>query len=210
MKWFCCLFVGLFVCIFSFAQQFEGEMCFVKTTYSDTLYYTYTIKGNNVRIDEYDKYNRLTYAYIVDIDKQVVLLINPQKQLYTQVEKSKEQKATCEVTHTGNYKYINGNKCVQWRIRNEESNWEMTYWIADGEYDFYKSMAKVASPIDDSFAYCSVLPEEAIQHAMPMMIECKTLLRAPKSTLRVTKITPHPIESSVFDISQYQKFENLR
>ena len=73
--------------ITSFAQsQFEGEITYIKTSYSDTLYYVYSIKDSCVRIDEYDKFNRPSRAYIVNLQDESIMVINPNKQLYAKME----------------------------------------------------------------------------------------------------------------------------
>ena len=206
------------VCFFftavAFAQgQFEGEVSYVKTTFSDTLYYVYTIKNDCVRIDEYDKYKRTIRAYIVNLQDKSVMIINPNKRVYTQLESfpvSNKYVQNMEVIHTGNYKYINGYKCSQWRVKNIEENTEITYWIAGNNFNFYTPMSQVAMSLEDHFLFFKALPQSKMQGVMPMMIENKTLLRASKSTFCVTKINSHPVDTSVFNISQYQKFENLR
>ncbi len=206
--------VCFFFVVVTFAQgQFEGEVSYVKTTFSDTLYYVYTIKNDCVRIDEYDKYKRTIRAYIVNLQDKSVMIINPNKRVYTQLESfpvSNKYVQNMEVIHTGNYKYINGYKCSQWRVKNIEENTEITYWIAGDNFNFYTPMSQVAMSLEDHFLFFKALPQSKMQGVMPMMIENKTLLRASKATFCVTKINSHPVDTSVFNISQYQKFENLR
>lgn len=214
MKKFYLLIISFLFAVCAFSQeQFEGEVSYVKTSFSDTLYYVYTIKDECVRIDEYDKYKRAMRAYIVNLQDKSVMVINPSKRVYTQLESfpvKDESVQNMEVIHTGNYKYINGYKCSQWRVKNHDENTEITYWIAGDNFNFYTAMSQVAMSLEDHFLFFKALPEGKMQGVMPMMIENKTLLRAPKSTFCVTEIKSHPVDKSVFDISKYQKFENLR
>ncbi|MCQ2958569.1 MAG: DUF4412 domain-containing protein [Bacteroidales bacterium] len=185
----------------------------MKTTFSDTLYYVYTIKDDCVRIDEYDKYKRVIRAYIVNLQDKSVMLINPNKRIYTKVESfpvSEKYVQNLEVVNTGNHKYINGYYCSQWRVRNLEENMEITYWVAGENFNFYTPMSQVAMSLEDYFLFFKALPHGKMRGVMPMMIENKTLLRAPKSTLNVTQVKQHVVDTSVFNLSQYQKFENLR
>lgn len=194
-------------------DQFEGEVSYIKTSYSDTLYYVYTIKDNSVRIDEYDKYKRAMRAYIVNLEDRSVMVINPNKQVYTRLETfpvSDAYTQNMEVVHTGNYKYIQGYKCSQWRVKNIEENTEITYWVAGENFNFYTPMSQVAMTLEDHFLFFKALPQSKMQGVLPMLIENKTLLRAPKSTFCVTGIKSHPVDNSLFNISKYQKFENLR
>lgn len=206
-------FLLLFITISSFAQsQFEGEIMYIKTSYSDTLYYVYTIKDSCVRIDEYDKFNRPSRAYIVNLQDESVMIVNPNKQLYAKMEHlpQKEDSQNLEVISTGNYKYINGYKCSQWRVRNIASNSEITYWVAGENFNFYTPMSQIAMSIEDYFLFFKALPNAKMKGGMPMLIENKTLTRASKATISVIGIKPHNVDPSVFSLSQYQKFENLR
>lgn len=209
---FCSILVFFFISVFS-QEQFEGEVDYVKTSYSDTLYYVYTIKDDYIRIDEYDKYKRATSSYIVNLQDQSVMVIHPGKRLYTTLEKFPVQKDSAqnmEVVYTGNYKYINGYKCSQWRVKNYDENTEITYWMAGDNFNFYAPMSQLAMSFDHHFLFYHALPERTMQGLMPMMIEDKTLLRSHKSTSRVIGIRSHPVDPSVFSLSEYQRFENLR
>lgn len=211
------LFVLLLCCVmslFAFSQEkFEGDVSYVKTTFSDTIYYVYTIKDDCVRIDEYNKYKRPTRAYIINLLDKSVMVINPNKKLYTQLETfpvKDEFIQNMEVVHTGNYKYINGYKCSQWRVKNFEENTEISYWMAGDNFNFYTPMSQVAMSIEDHFLFYKALPQSKMQGVMPMLIENKTLLRAPKSTFTIMAINSHPVDASIFNLSQYQKYDNLR
>lgn len=199
--------------ITSFAQsQFEGEITYIKTSYSDTLYYVYSIKDSCVRIDEYDKFNRPSRAYIVNLQDESIMVINPNKQLYAKMESLPqiEQSQNLEVISTGNYKYINGYKCRQWRVRNIATNNEITYWMTGDNFNFYTPMSQIAMSVEDYFLFFKALPIAKMKGSMPMLIENKTLTRAPKATISVTSVKQHSIDTSIFNLSQYQKFENLR
>ena len=114
------------------------------------------------------------------------------------------------VINTGNYKYINGYKCNQWRVKNEGKNTEITYWVAGDKFNFYTPISQVATPLDDFYLFYNALPTAKLNGSMPMLIEDKTLLRATKSTLSVISIKSHPVDDSVFSVANYQKFVNLQ
>ena len=214
MRKFYLLCVMFFYTVIALSQEhFEGEVSYVKTSFSDTLYYVYTIKDDCVRIDEYDKYKRAMKAYIVNLEDKSVMVINPNKQVYTRLESfpvTDKYTQNMQVLHTGHYKYIKGYKCSQWRVKNIEENTEITYWVTGDNFNFYTPMSQVAMTLEEHFLFFKALPQSKMRGVLPMLIENKTLLRAPKSTFSVTEIKSHPVDSSVFNISQYQKFENLR
>lgn len=202
-----------FVVSVVFSQvKFEGEVNYVKTTYSDTSYYTYIIKGDYVRINESNKYKKLVKSYIVNLQNKSILVINPNTQIYTTIDSKKVSNTSQEmrVINTGNYKYINGYKCNQWRVKNEGKNTEITYWVAGDKFNFYTPISQVATPLDDFYLFYNALPTAKLNGSMPMLIENKTLLRATKSTLSVISIKSHPVDDSVFSVANYQKFVNLQ
>ncbi len=212
MRNFCLFLFFSLVSFFSFSQPFEGEISYMKVTHSDTLFYVYTVKNNNVRIDEFDKYRRALRSYVVNTQEKSLYVINPNKNIYTAIEYTSENNdlAGFEVINTGNYKYINGYKCDQWRVRNIERNTEMSYWIAGDNFKFYSSMSNVAISIDDVFLFFKALPAAKTDGVIPFLVENRTLLRSPKSVLSNVEVKPHKIDPSVFSVSRYQKFENLR
>ncbi|MCQ2607211.1 MAG: DUF4412 domain-containing protein [Bacteroidales bacterium] len=183
----------------------------MKVTHSDTLFYVYTVKDNNVRIDEYDKYKRVLRSYIVNYQNKSLMVINPNKHVYTTVESPDENKLlqNLEVVSTGNYKYINGFKCYQWRVRDMEGNTEMSYWIARDKFNFYVPTSQVAMSVDDSFLFFKPLVGPEMDGAMPLLIENRTLLRSPKSILSVIEVKQRKVDTSIFSVSKYQKFESL-
>ncbi len=202
-----------FVANVVFSQgKFEGEVNYVKTTYSDTSYYTYIIKGDYVRINESNKYKTLVRSYIVNLQDKSILVINPKTQIYTTIDSKKNNNSSKEirVINTGNYKYINEYRCEQWRVKNEEENTEITYWIAGGNFNFYTPISQIAMPLDDFYLFYNALPTANLKGSMPMLIEDKTLLRATKSTLLVISIKSHPVNDSVFSVANYQKLVNLQ
>lgn len=201
-----------FVALIAWSQStFEGEVNYVKTTFSDTLYYTYLIKGDRVRINECNKYKTLVRAYIVNLKDKSIIVINPNTHIYTTIDPKKANDLSqMHIINTGNYKYINGYKCNQWRVKNIEQNTEITYWVASDNFDFYTAISKAAMPLEDYYFFYSALPTAKLKGCMPMLIENKTLLRATKSTLSVISIKAHPVSDSVFSISEYQKFVNMR
>jgi len=211
MKKIYCIVLSLLFSLASFSQAFEGEISCVKTTPSDTLFYVYTIKNESVRIDEYDKYKRATRSYIVNSNDKSLLLINQNKRVYTTIDGTVPANLQgMEVICTGNYKYIQGYKCNQWRVRNADANTEISYWLADGNFDFYMPMCAILCSIDDSFLFYNALIGKNLNGVLPLLIENRTLLRSPKSTLSVIEIKQHKVDKAVFSVAGYQKFENLR
>lgn len=200
------ILIGMFFIVTAYSQKFEGRVDIVKKTLSDTLYYSYIIKDNFIRIDEYDKYKRLQKYYIINTKSNTITALNPNQKLYALLDVQKlEQNSSkdFEIINTGIYKYINGYKCYQWRVRNKSKNSEISYWIASDTFDFFTPMAGISAKIDDSFLSYMSLPTNQMKGEMPMLIESKTLLRVEKATYNVVTINKSSIDSSIFTIPNY-------
>lgn len=196
------------VAVLAWSQgTFEGEVNYVKTSFSDTSYYTYIIKGNRVRINESNKYKTVVKSYIINLQDNSIIVLNPSMQIYTTIDSKNVTGAGqgMSVINTGNYKYINGYKCDQWRVKNEKENTEITYWVAGGNYNFYTSISQVAIPLEDYYLFYNALPTAKVKGGLPLLIEDKTLLRASKSTLSIISIKSRPVSDTVFRISNYKK-----
>lgn len=198
----------------SFSQNFEGRIDVVKRTLSDTLYYSYSIKNNFIRIDEYDNYKRLQSYYIINIKDSTITALNPNQKLYTKVDVQRLQaskQSEYDIINTGIYKYINGYKCYQWRVRNKSQNSEISYWIASDSFDFFTPMAGISAQVDDSFLSFMSLPTNTMKGEMPMLIESRTLLRVDKASYVVTNITRTRIDLALFTIPNfYQNYQVSR
>lgn len=208
------LLFTLFGFFASFSQNFEGRIDVVKRTLSDTLYYTYSIKQKFIRIDEYDRYKRLQQYYIINIKDSTITALNPNQKLYTKVDvqplKALKQ-SDYDIINTGIYKFINGYKCYQWRVRNKSQNSEISYWIASDSFDFFTPMAGISAQIEDSFLAFMSLPTNTMKGEMPMLIESRTLLRVEKANYTVTNITRTRVDISLFSIPNfYQNYQVSR
>jgi hypothetical protein len=172
--------------------------------------YTYSIKGNFIRIDEYDKYKRLQEYYIINVKDSTITALNPNQKLYSKIDVQRlhaSKQSDYDIINTGIYKYINGYKCYQWRVRNKSQNSEITYWIASDSFDFFTPMAGISASIDDSFLFNVI----RLFEGMPMLIESRTLLRVDKATYTVTNIVRTRVDLSMFSIPNfYQNYQVSR
>lgn len=200
--------------IFAYSQKFEGRIDVVKKTLSDTMFYSYTIKNNFIRIDEYDKYKRLQKYFIINLKDNTITALNPNQKLYAKLDVQnlkKNSNSEFEIINTGIYKYINGYKCYQWRVRNQSQNTEITYWIANDKFEFFTPMAGISAQIEDSFLTYMSLPTNTMKGEMPMLIESKTLLRVDKATYTVINISKSYVDASIFTIPNfYQNYQVSR
>lgn len=189
-----------------YSQQFEGSFDMVKISLSDTTRYTYTIKQHMLRVDEYNSYNELKQYFIVNAQDSSLLIISPYQKQYIQLHINSAQLSdnnAFELINTGVYKYINGVKCVQWRVRNNRNNTETSYWLATDSLETFKSVAENFYHIEKLFNSYNFLISEIAYFGFPMLIECKTLLRVNKIKYMSSNIKSFEVSQSTFSIPEY-------
>lgn len=192
---------------FASSQNFEGEIKLVKKTLSDTTYLTYSIKGNQIRIDEHDKYKRLQRYFLVNINDKSIFVINPSKKLYVNMP-AKENNLNAEnldfdIVKTNNYRDFNGFKCYQWRVRNVKQNTEIAYWVAEENFTFFSELVKTFDNSERNLAFYLMIPDS--EGRMPMLAVERTLLRDEKIRLAVTSVNEGKLEDSLFLIPETYK-----
>ncbi|HEY9123240.1 MAG TPA: DUF4412 domain-containing protein, partial [Bacteroidales bacterium] len=189
------------------ASGFEGKITMVKQSYYDTTYFTYYVSNDRIRIEEYNKSKELQQVYLVNINKEEVFVINPQKKIYTKLNKVPANKNSehFQVKKTHNSKNIKGVQCYQWRVKNKECNTEISYWVAKQNFDFFEKMVQVLNKTDKSWEYFNKIPNT--QGFFPMLYEERTLLRDEKNKTAVLNIEKKKVDSMKFVIpNDYQYF----
>jgi len=195
-----------------FSQSFEGTFTFVKHTISDTIYYTYYVKGSKIKINEYNKYKKLNRVFIVGTDDKSIVVIDPEKQMFTNLPNKpqlKLEKPQFEIIKSNNSKIINGYRCYQWRVRNKVQNTEITYWVAKDNFNFFDDYLQSLNSYEKSHSFFLTLNNTA--GIMPMLVVERTLLRDEKLRMFVTDIKKEILDDSVFSIPEnYISFQPAR
>lgn len=184
------------------ASDFEGVINMVRQSHYDTVYYQYYVKGNQVRIDEYGKDDVIRNVLLVHLEERKVYAINTEKKLFKELSANNGQvQADFEnytIQKTQNKKVINGFTCYQWRVRNEQRNSEIAYWVTKNGFDFYDRLLDVMRNFDNTSMFF-----RAIQDAsgfLPLLAVERTLVRYEKERLIVTAIEHKPVDIQVFVI----------
>lgn len=192
---------------FLFSQKFEGQIDLVKHSVSDTAYLKYSIKGDQIRVDEFDKYKRLQRYFIVNVMDRSVLAVNPLKKMYTNISPKSitdlKNDKDFQVIKSDNYQMINGYKCFQWRVKNINQNTEISYWIAEDNFSFFSSLIKTWDNSDKAQDFYLLIPD--VEGRMPMLMVERTLVRDEKNRIAVTNINKLKIDDSLFVIPKTYK-----
>jgi len=203
------LFTSLTVNANSKIQNFEGSINLKREAVYDTLYITILVKGNFVRIDEYERINFIRNSYIVDLEKETVFALSPQQKLFTEVRannKNQIAEKDTQIVRTGNCMDYNGYKCCQMRVKCRNRDTEIAYWVADENFDFFTTLVKILKKTKVNISLFDYFPE--IEGLFPVLIVERTLLRKERMTLKLDSIQKVILSENSFKIPpDYRKIE---
>jgi hypothetical protein len=185
----------------AWAQTFEGSIEFKRILPNDTSIYIYHVKGNKVRIDEMASDGKgVEGTMLVNLaDKKMFALSHDRKLFMERPFKADESsKMNLEVERSGNTKFINGFECSQWRVKNREKDSEITYWVAEGNFDFFLPLLQTINRKDNFATFYMQVP--GTKGFFPMLAVERSLLRDEKGRLQVTKITKKSLDASFMEI----------
>ncbi|MEE4197614.1 MAG: DUF4412 domain-containing protein [Bacteroidales bacterium] len=189
---------------------FEGKIELVEKSYYSTTYYTYVIKNNNIRVDKFDQNHLNIQSLLVNIENQQLVVLSPSKKLFTYLKLSPSPQIRHDqftVIKTNNIRQVNGTDCVQWRVRNEEQNTEITYWVAQNNFYFFNDFIKLLNRTEATFNFFEIIPDT--QGFFPLLTVERTLLRKEKRRISVVEINPQKISDKTFTIPpDYKEVKN--
>ena len=194
------------------AQDFEGKIFLISNTISDTLFYTYTVKGKYIKVDEFSKQKKLTKVLIINTENKSIIAINPARKVYTKLPaqfssplvESDEQ--GFDIIKTTTFKEINGYKCNLWRVRTKELNTDVSYWVAIDKFSFFDELIKTLHSNEKYLSFFLKIP--SLEGAMPMACVERTLMRNEKKSMTVLEVRKNSIDDSVFIVpDDYKPYE---
>lgn len=211
MKKLTLLAAGLTMSAMSFAQGFEGSVEFKMETNKDTTTNIYYVKGNNVKLDQIGrKSGKVEGSFVFDLGGKKVQFVNPIRKIWGdhKTETNPVIKGTCESSKGTGTKTIQGQKCSEYIVKNTTENTQVTFWIAEGKYDFFAPLVKLWNRKDKQSVYFNQI-KNLPKGAMPLMSEEKTISDNKLVTkLEVSKINKSTIDASKISIPQeFKKFE---
>jgi hypothetical protein len=192
------------------AQGFNGTIEFRYATQKDTTINVYTVKGQKVRLDQFNKKNSsIEGSFLFDLSTSEIKFISDKRKLWGKQNSETPQlvKGECVVSKGTGVKTVVGMKCSEYTVKNSVENTVITYWITDGKYTFFGPLLKLWNQKGKQSIYYSKikgLPEGA----MPMLSEEKQLTDGKLLTrLEVIKLSSIPPDDSKLEVPKgYSKF----
>ncbi|MDX9854449.1 MAG: DUF4412 domain-containing protein [Tenuifilaceae bacterium] len=182
-------------------DKFEGTINLVKHTVFDTSYISVSVKGDMIRLEQWDKHKRNISTYLIDVNKELVLALSPQKKMFTQVRVGNAHSVSggsIEVLKTENTMEINGVICYQWRVKDRVKNTEVAYWVANKNYAFFEKMVRLLARTEESFNLFALIPNNT--GFFPLLTVERTHLRKEKLRVSVTGIKPAKLNDNLFRV----------
>ncbi|HOZ86776.1 MAG TPA: DUF4412 domain-containing protein [Bacteroidia bacterium] len=193
------------------AQGFSGSIEFKYYNLKDTNSNVYYVKDKMVKLEQYVKKTTVTEgSFIFDLKTNSIKAVHHKRKVWSDHKSETPPiiKGVCEVIKGSNSKTMSGYKCKEYIVKNPSENTSITYWIAEGKFNFFVPMMKLWNRKDRQSIYfnqISNLPEGS----MPLYSEEKQISDGKTITkLEVTKINKKAPENSAFEIpATYNKFE---
>ncbi len=127
----------------SFAQSFEGVLEFTKTKGPIVSNYKYYIKGEHIRIEEINKNGEIEGIMLVNTNDNTVVALSPERKLFMEVPNNRNLAVpSVKVEKTSSTKEIIGYKCSEWKVTCADEGRVVSYWVADGDFDFFIPLLK--------------------------------------------------------------------
>lgn len=207
-----CVTTSVIFCLIqsSIVFGFEGNITFVKQTFYDTTYYSFTVKNKLVRIDEKNTKQEIMQSLIIDLQQKNITALSPSQKLFTTIQKFTDTPSPQKdftVIKSDNFKYIDGQKCFLWRVRNPTLNMEISFWVFESDFNFFNEVTNLLSHTQDYSRFCLYFDQiPNTQGFFPMLMVEKTLLRDEKMKVSVQHISRKKVDDKTFSIPSGYKF----
>ena len=193
--------IALAMPMLTLAQSFEGTIFFTRSNETDVVKYAYHVKGDKVRIDEYDEnLEKVLGTLLVNLTTEELLALSHQRHLFMERQNKDYDSSfgkSVAVT-SGNKKNIMGRTCQQVRVKNTDANREISYWVAEGNFDFFPKLMKVLKRKDNFATYYMQIPDTGGK--MPIHATERDLMRNQKGSLVIDKIEEQELAAEMFEV----------
>jgi hypothetical protein len=188
---------------------FEGSIDFMQYNGVDTTYYKYYIKGNHVKVDNYDpKTNNIEGSFLIDLSTKKMTALSPVRKIYFDQPSGAAVKPAGKptVTKTGKTKTIGGYKCTEYLVVDADEGLKIHFWMASGHFDFFGTMLEILNRKDKFSEYYQIITDAT--GMFPMLAEEEDLSGNPKGLMKAVKVDKGTIANDVFDIPKgYKEFK---
>lgn len=205
------LFITVLMAITVSSQNFEGEITFQRMSDNDTLYFTYFIKYNFVRVDEFSKDKSVQSSLIINLEDSSLIAISPARKMYMYmpvqpfyskksddifIDKSDETKSMFEYD------------CNKWTVESTSLNTVVEYFVANDDFNFLIPFLNITNRTEKSAEFFLYIMDN--EGYFPMKsIEKPINGNGQKLILEVTNIAKKKLNQDLFNVpSDYMLFQH--
>ncbi len=208
MKKVAAIMLGVTLSTAAFASgPFQGTIKFTKTIGPVTANYVYYVKGDKIRVEELSENGEVQGIMIVDTKANTVKALSPERKMYIDVPNKRPARETeVYVQKTNNTKMVNGYNCTEVKVSGKTDGREVTFWVADDDFDFMVPLLETLNRKDKLATYFMNIPN--LDGFFPMVgVERKTD-GVELTKLQVNTVDKGDLNNDLFEIpSDYAKFE---
>jgi hypothetical protein len=191
------------------AQAFEGTIEFKQYTAKDTTNNLFFIKGDKVRLDQFGKAtNKAEGSNLIDLTAKTITMLSHSRKMFTSVVVNKNPAGNKidTVIKLKETKMLQGLKCIGYTVRSKSDNTEITYWLANGNFNFFDPFVVLWNRKDKASVYYRSLKDT--KGMMPMLSVETDLSGHNTGKMEVTKIEKKALTANTFEIpKEYKKYE---
>jgi hypothetical protein len=188
---------------------FEGTIEFKQTKGTKVSHYVYYVQGHQVRVEEMGENRNIVDVLLVDTKAKTITLLSPERKSYMTIENiaSKKDMTNTKVNVTTEKRKIQGYSCVKWVVSNNDLGSAVTYWVADGGFDFFVDFLATIRRKDNIALFFQQVP--AAVGYFPLLGEERKIDGSVPMKLEVIKITKKVLRGNFFNIpADYTKLDN--
>lgn len=202
------IMLGATLSVTAFASgPFQGTIKFTKTIGPVTANYVYYVKGDKIRVEELSENGEVQGIMIVDTKANTVKALSPERKMFIDVPNKRPARETeVYVQKTNNTKMVNGYNCTEVKVSGKTDGREVTFWVADDDFDFMVPLLETLNRKDKLATYFMNIPN--LDGFFPMVgVERKTD-GVELTKLQVNTVDKGDLNNDLFEIpADYAKFE---
>ena len=102
------------------------------------------------------------------------------------------------ISKTKNYKFIAGNKCYQWIVKNKENKSVVSYWVANKKYKYFGDLLKITNDTDKISKYYTLITQT--EGYIPMLSVERSWVREQRMVISAEKVLKLSIDDNLFEV----------
>lgn len=179
------------------AQDFEGIIEFKLQEGSKQETSVWYVKGDMVRIDEFEPGTRiLKGCYLINTKENSAKYLDHTAKTWTSVIVTEEKRPMSTVEEVDSTLEFQSYKATKYNVKTDSL--QMSYWLNHGKFGFFTPALTFIAHKNVYYKYYWHLP--STDNAMPMLVTKKNSAGVETGRLEVTRIDKRVIDANLFNV----------